>query len=149
MRRVSILIVLTVALAWCACGDYKCNPPDPTLVSISPTTARVGTPINLTAKGTDFVSITMLSWDGVSQTTTVVNGTTLTATITGDTSIGTHDVRVQSGSFCPAWLHCLRGPIRRFGVYGHALISSLSASPRVSIQSILDVHSRKKLGKEE
>ncbi len=75
------------------------NPPGPTLVSISPTTARVGTPINLTAKGTNFVSITVLSCDGVSQTTTVLNGTTLTATITGDTAIGTHNVRVQSGSF--------------------------------------------------
>jgi hypothetical protein len=97
VRRVSMLTALTMALACSACGNYKCNPPDPTLGSISPTTAKVGTPINLTAKGTNFVSVTVLSWDGVSQTTTVVDGTTLTATIAGDASVGAHDVRVQSG----------------------------------------------------
>jgi hypothetical protein len=95
----AFLMVLTAA-ACCACGDYKCNPPNPTLASISRSTARVGTPINLAVKGTNFGSVTVLSWDGVSQPTTAVNATTLTATITGNTSVGSYDVRVASGPLC-------------------------------------------------
>jgi len=97
LHHLTLVMVLTLMLACCACGTPRCNPPDSTLVSISPTSATVGIGFILTATGTNFGSSAVLLWDGVSQPTTVVNSTTLTATISASTSTGSHNVQVDSG----------------------------------------------------
>ena len=57
--------------------------PPPTLTSINPNTSPNGvtSPVTLTATGTNFVSGSLVMWDGVAMTTTFVSSTQLTATI--------------------------------------------------------------------
>src|SRR5438552_4215596 len=56
--------------------------PVPTITSISPTSAPAGGPqFTLTVNGTNFVSASVVYWNGTALTTTCVNATQLTATV--------------------------------------------------------------------
>lgn len=58
------------------------NNPVPTLTSISPNSAtRGGSAFTLTANGTNFVSGSVVRWNGTNLTTTFVNSTQLTASV--------------------------------------------------------------------
>ncbi len=55
----------------------------PTLASISPTSANAGSPnFTLTVSGTNFISASVVRWNGISQVTTFKSATQLTAAIT-------------------------------------------------------------------
>ena len=59
--------------------------PNPTLTSLSPTSAAAGGPaFTLTANGTNFVSNSTVLWNGAAQPTTFVSATQLTASIGAD-----------------------------------------------------------------
>jgi len=71
--------------------------PIPSIASISPTDAAVGSPgFTLTVNGTNFISGSVVRWNGQNRPTTVLNGTTVTASIpAGDVSaIGTPTITV-------------------------------------------------------
>ncbi len=80
--------------------------PAPTLTNISPNTSPSGitSPITLTATGTNFVSGSIVMWNGAAMTTTFVSSTQLTATIPAsqfnipssffDPATGTYTVQV-------------------------------------------------------
>ncbi len=58
------------------------NNPVPTLTHVSPTTVTVGSPsFTLTVTGTNFVSSSLISWNGAPRSTTFVNSTRLQALI--------------------------------------------------------------------
>ncbi|MBS1811226.1 MAG: hypothetical protein JST84_23890 [Acidobacteria bacterium] len=73
------------------------NNPTPTLISLSQTSATVGSAeFTLTVNGTNFVGTSKVRWKGADRTTTFVNTTQLTATIPASdlTTVGTADVTV-------------------------------------------------------
>jgi len=75
--------------------------PVPTLSTISPTSAAAGSPaFTLTVNGSNFLTSSVVQWNGANRATTYVNGSQLTATIAaGDVaSVGTATVAV----FTPA-----------------------------------------------
>jgi hypothetical protein len=80
-------LLLALALAGCGGGGGTPSPPStpnpvPTLTSISPTSATAGgAAFTLTAYGTNFISSSVVRWNGSSRTTTFVDSTQLTATI--------------------------------------------------------------------
>jgi hypothetical protein len=69
-------------------------PPDPTLTSISPTTAVAGTATLITATGTDFDSTATIVIGDAPEVTTVVSSTELTATVPDTLPAGSYDVVV-------------------------------------------------------
>jgi hypothetical protein len=76
--RSSVLCVLGIALATvvaCSC------PHPPSISSISPTNATAGSQVALTINGNDFVSNSVVDFDGTSLTPTFVNSHQLTVTI--------------------------------------------------------------------
>jgi hypothetical protein len=73
-------------------------PPDPTLISISPTTAVHGTAVLITATGTDFDATAQIWVDGTSLATTLVSSTELTATIPDTFLAGTYTIIVQNNA---------------------------------------------------
>jgi YVTN family beta-propeller protein len=66
------------------------NNPAPTLASISPNTASAGgAAFTLTAKGTGYISTSVVNWNGTALPTTVVSATQLTAAVpVGDIATG-------------------------------------------------------------
>ena len=64
-------------------GGFTVNNPAPTLSSISPTSATEGTSADytLTATGTNFVTASVVKWNGTALATTYVSSTSLTAII--------------------------------------------------------------------
>jgi hypothetical protein len=73
-------------------------PPDPVLVSISPTTAASGIAMFLTAMGTDFDSTAQVCLDGLPQTTTFIASTELQATVPDTFLAGVYNVTVQNAA---------------------------------------------------
>jgi hypothetical protein len=80
-------------------------PPDPTLTSISPTTAASGTAMFLTAMGTDFDSTCQVSIGSLSLVTTFVASTELQATIPSTFPAGTYDITVQNAAGAVTGVH--------------------------------------------
>jgi subtilisin family serine protease len=74
--------------------------PIPTITSLSPAQAVLGSAFNLTVYGTGFTSTSVVKWNGVSRTTTFIGSTTLQVAVSAsDTaSIGTATVSVQNPS---------------------------------------------------
>jgi hypothetical protein len=71
----------------------------PTLTSISPTTAVVGTSIPISLTGTGFTDAAVIVFGGVDQTTAWVSDTSLTATIDGTAAVaGTVQVSVRDSA---------------------------------------------------
>ncbi len=71
--------------------------PAPTIVSINPTSATAGgSGLTLTVSGTNFVSGSVVDWNGSSRATTFVSSSTLTAAITAAdiATVGTSSVAV-------------------------------------------------------
>jgi len=61
---------------------FTVNNPVPTLTSISPNSAtHGGKAFTLTATGTNYVSTSVIEWNGTKLTTTFVSSTSLTATV--------------------------------------------------------------------
>jgi hypothetical protein len=86
MVRFAASLVLIAALVGCGGGGNGGPPPPgnpvPTLTSISPTSAPVGSAeFTLTATGSNFMSSSVVKWGGSNRTTTFVSATQLTATI--------------------------------------------------------------------
>jgi len=83
--RFAASLVLVVGLVGCGGGGGTPPPtgnPVPTLSSISPTSAPVGSAeFTLTANGSNFISSSVVKWGGSNRTTTFVSATQLTATI--------------------------------------------------------------------
>jgi hypothetical protein len=78
------------------------NNPVPTLTSVSPTTVSAGVPsFTMTLTGTNFVSTSVVDFNGAPQPTTFVNATTLTATISA-AEVQSPDVDVQITVVNPA-----------------------------------------------
>lgn len=74
----------------------------PTITSITPSYVIVGSPqFTLTVNGTNFVSSSVVKWNGSNRTTTYVSGTRLTATIpsTDLAGVGTFNVTVNNPAF--------------------------------------------------
>ena len=88
--------------------------PTPTLTSLSPSTVVAGGPnFTLTVTGSNFVSGSVVQWNGAARTpTTFVNANQLTATITAQdiAAQGTASVTVQN----PRW-----GDFQRSALYDH------------------------------
>jgi hypothetical protein len=76
--RSSVLIALVIALA--AAMSCSCPHP-PSISSISPTSATAGSQVELTVNGNNFVSDSVVDFDGTSLTATFVNSHQLTVTI--------------------------------------------------------------------
>lgn len=79
--------------------DYTAANPIPTLTTISPSSATAGgASFTLTAAGTNFISSSVISWNGAALTTTFINSTTLTAVIptTNISTTGSASVTVFS-----------------------------------------------------
>ena len=77
--------------------NFTVNNPVPTLASLSPTSATAGGPaFTLTVTGTNFVSGSVVRWNGTDRTTTYVSATQLTAAIssTDIANAGTASVTV-------------------------------------------------------
>jgi hypothetical protein len=65
-----------------AASNFVVDDPVPTLISISPSSAtHGGAAFTLTATGTNYVSGSVIEWNGVKLTTKYVSSTTLTATV--------------------------------------------------------------------
>jgi len=101
--RFAASLVLIAALVGCGGGGTPPPPgnPKPTLTSISPTSAPVGSAeFTLTATGSNFMSSSVVKWGGSNRTTTFVSATQLTATIpaTDLTTGGTVQVTVFNPS---------------------------------------------------
>ena len=85
--RLAASLLLTAALVGCGGGGNGGPPPPsgnpvPSLTSISPTSAPVGSAeFTLTATGSKFISSSVVRWNGSNRTTTFVSATQLTATI--------------------------------------------------------------------
>lgn len=93
--RFSSIVALGVLLCVAACGGGSSGsgsgnnePPPPTsnaaptLTSISPTSVQMGSgEFTLTANGTNFISTSVVEWNGASLTTTYVSETKLTASV--------------------------------------------------------------------
>ena len=81
--RLSVL--LSVLIGWLITSTGLAaaqNNPVPTLSSILPNTAAVGSgAFTLTATGTNFVASSVVRWNGSNRTTTFVSSTTLQAQI--------------------------------------------------------------------
>jgi hypothetical protein len=73
-------------------------PPDPTLASISPTTAVHGTAMFLTAMGTNFDATCRVCADGLPQTTTFIASTELQATIPATFLPNAYNITVQNNA---------------------------------------------------
>jgi hypothetical protein len=80
-------------------------PPDPTLISISPTTAVHGTAFFLTATGTGFDSTAQVCADGLPLVTTFVAATELQATIPNTFVAGTYNITVQNNAGAVTAVH--------------------------------------------
>ncbi|HTM68617.1 MAG TPA: fibronectin type III domain-containing protein [Candidatus Binatia bacterium] len=80
---------------------FTINNPVPTTTSIAPTTAAPGSPtFTLTVNGTNFLSSSVVRWNGADRTTTFVNATQVTASIPSSdvTTGGTATVTVFNPS---------------------------------------------------
>ena len=78
----ALLVCLLGVLAACGGGDGKKHNPVPVLNSVSPTSEQVGSAaFTLTVNGNDFVTGSVVQWNGAARTTTYVGSTKLTATI--------------------------------------------------------------------
>jgi hypothetical protein len=65
-----------------AASNFVVDNPAPTLTSISPSSAKHGgAAFTLTATGTNYVSTSVIEWNGTKLTTKYVSGTTLTTTV--------------------------------------------------------------------
>jgi len=105
MVRFAASLVLIAALVGCGGGGNGGPPPPgnpaPTLTSISPTSAPVGSAeFTLTATGSNFIPGSVVKWGGSNRTTTFVSATQLTATIpaTDLTTGGTAQVTIFNPS---------------------------------------------------
>src|SRR5437773_12548331 len=81
--RLSVLLSIFVGYLIASIGSaFAQNNPVPTLSSILPNTAAVGSgAFTLTATGTNFVASSVVRWNGSNRTTTFVNSTKLQAQI--------------------------------------------------------------------
>ncbi len=80
---------------------FTVNNPAPTASSISPSTCLVGaTGFTLTVTGSDFISSSVINWNGTPLTTTYVSATSLTASVPANlvASSGTANVTVTNAS---------------------------------------------------
>ncbi len=88
---------LSVGLSGSLVSVLLNQPPAPTLASLSPTSAPVGTSITLT--GTDFTGATAVSFNGTAATTfSVTTATTATATVPAGTTSGSVTITTPSGT---------------------------------------------------
>src|SRR5437660_8375730 len=90
-KIVSLICGLFLVALLLGCGSGTPNPtptptppPPPTITSVSPTAVTAGGPgFLLTVNGANFVSTSVVQWNGGARATTVVSPTQLQATITG------------------------------------------------------------------
>jgi len=123
--RAIIILILALFLIGCGGGGTSSAPPPPsnpvpTLTSISPASATAGgAAFTLTATGRNFISSSVVRWNGSNRTTTVVSTTQLRAAIPASdvAAGGTVDVTV----FNPA----PGGGVSRFLTFTIALPSPL------------------------
>lgn len=116
MFRVGSLLVTIVLFAGCnslnpLCGSAR---PAPSLASISPTTevfSQLPPSFILTATGSNFVSSSVIVFNGATVATTVVSGTQLTASITSSMipGPGSFNVVVQTPAGNSGDLGCSSG----------------------------------------
>ncbi len=85
MRCAPLILVLLVA---CSSGSSTTPPPPPisnpvpSMLGVTPDTVLAGSPaVTITVTGTNFVSGSILHWNGQSRPTTIISGTRLTAVI--------------------------------------------------------------------
>ncbi len=92
IRHSTFIIVLTAVLFLTASAFSA----DPTITSLSPASANVGLLMTLTVNGTNFVSTSIVKWNGSSRSTTYVSATVVRATIldTDLTATGTAQITV-------------------------------------------------------
>src|SRR5207244_2409884 len=83
-RRLAVLLVVLLGVLVVSFGSATAqNNPVPTLSSIAPSTAAVGSgAFTLTATGTKFIASSVVRWNGTNRTTTFVSSTQLQAQIT-------------------------------------------------------------------
>ena len=80
-----LVLVVHVITPHAALGGASLKNPAPTLTSISPTSATAGSPkATLSLVGTNFVSTSVVNWNGTRLTTTYGSATALTATVPAD-----------------------------------------------------------------
>lgn len=94
--QLALILVLTF---FAAPALAAANNPVPLINSLSPTAAApAGAAFTLTVLGTNFVSTSVVNWNGSPRTTTMVNSTTLTASITSAdiASAGTTTISVTN-----------------------------------------------------
>jgi hypothetical protein len=86
----SIALIFAVVVAACGCGGGSSSQPSlrppnpaPSVSSLSPSSATTcGTAFSLTVSGSNFISTSVVQWNGSSRTTSYVSATKLTAAIT-------------------------------------------------------------------
>ena len=97
-RRLAVLLVVLLGVLVVSFGSATAqNNPTPTLSSIAPSTAAVGSgAFTLTATGTKFIASSVVRWNGSNRTTTFVSSTKLQAQIlaTDIAATGTASVTV-------------------------------------------------------
>jgi alpha-D-ribose 1-methylphosphonate 5-triphosphate synthase subunit PhnH len=78
---------------------FTVNNPRPTITSLSPSSATAGGPLfTLTVNGTNYVTTSVMNWNGAALTTTFVSGTELTASVPASdiAAAGTFKVTVSN-----------------------------------------------------
>ncbi len=89
MRIVTLLLIAAVFFLFFSCqksstttGNNNGNNPSPTLLSISPNAALAGsTAFTLTVTGSNFITGSVIKWNGTALVTTYINATQLTAAV--------------------------------------------------------------------
>ena len=85
--RPGISLLLFLSILFCSCGGGGSPPPSPpnpvpSISSVSPSTVTLGAPsLTLTVTGSNFVSASVVQWNGVSEPTTYVDSAHLNAAI--------------------------------------------------------------------
>ena len=97
---------------------FTVNSPSPQMTGISPTTANAGSgQLSLTVNGSNFLSTSVVQWNGSARQTTFVSGTQLTATITSAdlAAPGTAQITVSNpspgGGVSSALLFTISNPV--------------------------------------
>lgn len=86
----SVAFIFAVVIAACGCGGASSSPPPPpppnpapSVSSLSPSSATTcGTAFSLTVSGGNFISTSLVQWNGSGRATSYVSATKLTAAIT-------------------------------------------------------------------